>query len=94
MDQKRYLRRVRMNQFEKVCRRWKEVSVIFLASNIQPRISDKVSSDKPVQFSTKRQRSKTIPASIRLSLIFNPYRFYGAVAFLYRSGTLSFHDYA
>ena len=48
MDQKRYLRRVRINQFEKVCRRWKEVSVIFLASNIQPRISDKVSSDKPV----------------------------------------------
>ena len=34
MDQKRYLRRVRMNQFERVCRRWKEVSVIFLASNI------------------------------------------------------------
>ena len=39
MDQKRYLRRVRMNQFERVCRRWKDVSVVFLVSNVQLRIS-------------------------------------------------------
>lgn len=36
MDQKRYLQR---NQFEKVCRRWKDESVVFLVSNVQLRIS-------------------------------------------------------